>query len=111
DRNGKVVPRQLAFVRIVINPSDPFWRSDDLDDGLREIAGRGGGADLIVHHGNLIPLLHQANHRLYEIRAIAGIDRCCTDNNAVGSPLLDRLLSEQLGTAIYADRSDRIIFA
>ena len=111
DRQGKIIPADLAFVAIMIDPGNKVGAADDLQDSRREIGGIGRRPDLIIDDIDGWSFLHQADHGLDEVVAEFGINPGRTDDDrSIGVVLHGFLFALELRSAIDTYRRRGMVF-
>ena len=97
---GKIVPRANAFVAEMIDAGNDSL-TDSGENGTSQIAGIGRSTNLVEHNSERLTFTTQADHSLYEIVAIDGVQPCRTDNHGTAAFPHSFLLACQLRYTIY----------
>lgn len=100
DGLGEVVPAGNALVGEVVDARHDAL-VDDGHDGLCQVVGVGGCANLVEDHAQLLFLLPQSQHRLDEVVAESRVEPCRADDDMLWTYLRHSHLTCQLGGAIH----------
>lgn len=104
DGYGEVVPGAHALVAVVVDAFGGCGGVQDGTDGICQVAGVGGGADLVEHDVEAGAAGHETEHGFHEVLAMDGVEPGGADDDAAAAAFQNSLLARELGAAIGTER-------
>ena len=99
DGTSEVEPGADSLVAEMVNTGNNAL-VDGGKDYLSEVAGIGGGANLVEDDAKLFALFAETNHGLDEVVAEGGVEPGCTDDHRSGAGADDAFFTGELGASV-----------
>ena len=95
----------------MVEPDQRLGELEELEDAARQITRIGRAPDLVRDDREQAALAHQTEHRLDEVRPVAGVEPGRAEDGVAAARALDGLLARALRTAIDAEGRRGLLLA